>query len=147
MILKLLLPVLAGVSIVLQGTLNKNSAQQIGLASAVFLNALVFLVVSAVLWLFIKYNGVNFFGAAKSLADLKWWQYLPGILGFVIVLSTPLAIHYLGANLTFAVIICTQLAVSLLWDVAVTRTAPSITSLAGLTVMYAGLFILLRGSR
>ena len=148
MILKLLLPVLAGVSIVLQGTLNKNSAQSLGLASAVLLNALVLVVVSFLFWSVfraLESSPPSTFLLAKPFVNLSWWQFLPGILGFFIVLTTPLSIRYLGATLTFAIIICTQLAISMFWDSIVAKTLPTLMSVAGLVLMYVGLFVLIRG--
>lgn len=149
MTLKLLLPLLAGISIVIQGTLNKTSANQLGIASALLLNSLVLLAISIGFWLLMKYSVLSGWGGMTSLSfsDLKWWQYLPGILGFVIILSTPLAIQHLGANLTFALIICTQLIISLLWDSLEQRAWPNLVSWVGVGVMAAGVLILLMGKR
>lgn len=149
MIFKFIFPVLAGVSIVLQGTLNRQIAGQIGLVSAVFLNALVFLVFSGILWLLVRYeliSGIPIL-SAKPLMGLSWWDVLPGLFGFLIVFSTPLAISFLGANLTFAMIICTQLAVSILWDSISNRQAPSVSTLVGVGVMLIGLAILSLGRK
>ncbi|WP_415063050.1 DMT family transporter [Bdellovibrio sp.] len=144
MIFKFLLPIVAGISIVLQGTLNRTSASQIGLVSAVFLNALVFLVFSGVFWLAMRFELIGGLTtmSAKPFIDLKWWQILPGVLGFFIVLLTPLAIEFLGANLTFAAIICTQLAVSMIWDSYMEKAPPSPLSLVGVGVMVVGLVLI-----
>lgn len=144
MIFKLILPIIAGFSIVLQGTLNRTSATQIGLVSAVFLNALVFLIFSGAFWLAIRFELVGGLStmSAKTFMDLKWWQILPGVLGFLIVLLTPLSIEFLGANLTFAVIICTQLFVSMLWDSYMEKVSPSPLSLLGVGVMVVGLILI-----
>lgn len=149
MILKLIFPILAGLCIVLQGTLNRHIATQIGLVSAVFLNACVFLLFSALLWVLVKYEVIGGIPllTARSIDGLRWWDFLPGICGFLIVFSTPLAIGYLGANLTFAVIICTQLAVSLIWDSVANKQAPSISAVAGVVVMLVGLIILSSGRK
>lgn len=147
MIFKFIFPILAGISIVLQGTLNRHIATQIGLVSAVFLNALIFLIFSGILWLLVRYELVGSipFLSARSIEGLKWWDLLPGIFGFLIVFSTPLAISFLGANLTFAVIICTQLAVSVAWDSVVNKQVPPISTAVGVTVMLVGLLILSSG--
>ncbi len=149
MTLKLLLPLLAGISIVIQGTLNKTSANQLGIASALLLNSLILLVIAIGFWLLMKYSVLSGFGETSSLhfSDLKWWQYLPGILGFVIILSTPLAIQHLGANLTFALIICTQLIISLLWDSLAQKAWPNLISWLGIAVMVSGVLILLAGKK
>lgn len=149
MVLNFFLPILAGCSIVLQGVLNRNSAAHIGLVSAIFLNALVFFVLSGVLWLAFKYEYLPEIASlsAKSISDLQWWQFLPGICGFVIVLCTPLAINFLGANLTFAAIITTQLFFSMLWDSLSNKTLPTMSNLTGVVVMLVGLVILISGKR
>ncbi|WP_374074675.1 DMT family transporter [Bdellovibrio bacteriovorus] len=149
MTIKFLLPILAGFSIVLQGTLNRNSASQIGLVSAIFLNAMILLVFSGALWFLMKYEmiGGGATLSAKPFAGIEWWQFLPGICGFLIVFSTPLAIESLGANLTFAAIICTQLAVSMLWDCYTQKSLPSPMSLLGVGVMFVGLVLLMVGRK
>ncbi|MDD3022258.1 MAG: DMT family transporter [Alphaproteobacteria bacterium] len=149
MIFKFIFPILAGISIVLQGTLNRHLATQIGLVSAVFLNALIFLIFSAILWLLVRYElvgGIHLL-TARSIEGLKWWDFLPGIFGFLIVFSTPVAITFLGANLTFAVIICTQLAVSVAWDSLVNKQIPPMSTVLGVIVMLVGLVILSSGRK
>lgn len=147
--IKFVFPVLAGASIVLQGALNRNSTNHLGLVSVVFLNALVFLCLSSIVWLLFKYNiiGNGFISAEHSFADLRWWQFLPGIFGFLIVFTTPLAIQYWGANSAFAIIICTQLVISLIWDSCVQRKMPAIFSLLGIIVMMGGLGLLILGNK
>lgn len=149
MILKFFLPIIVGVSIVLQGTLNRNSATHIGLASAVFLNAVVFLFFSAGFWALIKFNIIsgNAIASINPFTDFHWWQILPGCFGFLIVFLVPLAIEYLGANLTFAAIICTQLLVSMIWDFWAHKTTPTLMSLVGVAIMIAGLAVLMLGKK
>lgn len=149
MTLKLLLPLLAGLSIVIQGTLNKTSANQLGIATALLLNSLILLIIAIGFWLLMKYSVLSGWGntASLSFSELKWWQYLPGILGFVIILTTPLAIQHLGANLTFALIICTQLIISLLWDSLAQKSWPSFSSWMGIAIMMVGVLVLLSGKR
>lgn len=145
MILKFIFPILAGISIVLQGTLNRQVAAQIGLVSAVVLNAVVFLVFSVLLWVLVKYNFISGLPGqgANAWGELNWWALLPGIFGFIIVFSTPIAIHYLGANLAFSMVICTQLGASLIWDSVAKKTFPSLMTSAGVLVMLLGVLILI----
>lgn len=147
--IKFLLPIVAGLSIVLQGTLNRHSSNYIGLPSVILLNAMIFLFFSAGFWALYKFSGTggntDVFG--NPFSNFQWWQILPGFFGFLIVFSTPLSIKYLGANSTFAVIICTQLIVSMVWDSYMQKVAPTIMSLVGVAVMVAGLFVLIMGKR
>ncbi|WII73298.1 DMT family transporter [Bdellovibrio sp. 22V] len=149
MVIKFFLPIVAGLSIVLQGTLNRNSATQIGLVSAILLNAGILLVLAGALWLLMKFQIISGTPAlsAKPFMDLRWWQLLPGLCGFLIVFATPMAIENFGANLTFSVIICTQLLVSLFWDSYAQKTPPSWMSLVGVAVMCVGLFILMSSKK
>ncbi|MGZ3774108.1 MAG: DMT family transporter [Pseudobdellovibrionaceae bacterium] len=143
---KFLLPVVAGLSIVLQGALNRNSSANSDLSSVVFVNAIVFLVFSVVVLALIKFNFIN--GTATPLnpfSNFQWWHVFPGFFGFLIVFSTPLAIEFLGANVTFAVIICTQLVVSMIWDSYVEKRTPTAMSLVGVSVMIVGLAVLMLG--
>lgn len=147
--IKFFFPIIAGISIVLQGALNRNSTTHMGLASAVFLNALVFLFFSGIVWGLFKWNLIsgNSQASVDSLADFQWWYILPGIFGCLIVFSTPLAIEYLGANSAFAIIICTQLLASLAWDFIFEKTTPTVLSLTGTLLMIVGLFVLLAGKK
>lgn len=149
MTFKFLLPVVVGMSIVLQGALNRNSLTYMSLASVVFLNAIIFLFFSAAFWILTKFNVFSGYpNTSMSLfANFHWWQVLPGCFGFLIVLSTPLAIKYLGANLAFAVIICTQLIVSMTWDSLTQKIVPTVTSLMGISIMIAGLAVLILGRK
>lgn len=149
MTFKFLLPVVVGMSIVLQGSLNRNALAYMSLASVVFLNAIIFLFFSAAFWILTKFNVFSGYpNTSMSLIEnFHWWQILPGCFGFLIVLSTPLAIKYLGANLTFAVIICTQLVVSMIWDSLTQKIVPTVTSLMGISVMIAGLAVLIWGRK
>lgn len=149
MILKFIFPVLAGLSIVLQGTLNRQVSAQIGLASTVFINGLVFLFFTGAIWFLIRYgfiSGGSLF-VAKPIETLGWLEILPGIFGCFIVYMTPLSITYLGPNLTFSIIICTQLAVSVLWESIEQKSVPNLATFAGVVVMLLGVFILLNGRK
>ncbi|MGZ3771043.1 MAG: DMT family transporter [Bdellovibrio sp.] len=149
MIFKYLLPVIVGLSIVFQGTLNRTSTGYIGLASAVLLNAIIFLVFATAYWLIGRFNflSTSDMASINFASNFQWWQMLPGFLGFLIVFCTPIAIGYFGANLTYAIIICTQLLASMLWDSVLQKTLPSTMSLFGVVIMGVGLGFLLVGKR
>lgn len=143
---KYLIPILAGFSIVFQATLNRSSASQIGLVTAIFVNAAVFMIVATVYWLAMRAQWIN--GSevlsAHKINQLQWWQIIPGILGFFIVICTPLSIQYFGAASTFSIIVCTQMVLSLIWDSFQTKTVPSALSLLAIGFIIVGVFILLK---
>lgn len=145
MLFKFFLPVVVGMSIVLQGTLNRSSTFHLSLASMILLNSTVFFILSAGFWLLTKVNVLSGGNLPSDPSNLQWWQFLPGIFGFVIVLCTPLAIKHLGANITFAIVICTQLFVSMVWDAMMSKHVPSTMSLAGVFIMIVGLGVLISG--
>lgn len=143
---KYFIPVIAGLSIVFQATLNRSSAEQIGLVSAIFINAAVFMIIAGVYWFGVRMNLLPTTETllAKELVHLQWWQFVPGVLGFFIVICTPMAIQFFGAANTFATIICTQLLVSTLWDSWQKKTMPSLHSVFALILILVGVFILLK---
>ena len=142
------LPVITGISIVLQGGLNRASASHIGLLSAVLLNAVLFMVLAGVLWTLARMGALPLVGemGAGPFKDMSLWQLWPGVFGFLIVLLTPWAIMHLGAGLTFALIIATQLIVSLIWDSLQTQAWPSATSWLGVVLVLSGAVLLLRSA-
>lgn len=147
--LYLVIPIVAGICIVLQGGLNRLSAGQFGLLSAVLVNALVFVVFSLGLWVGAR-NGwlpVPESLGANSIRDLRWWQYLPGLFGFLIVLLIPLSIGHLGAGLTFSLVIATQLVASFAWDSYRHQLWPPLAAWVGLGLILAGSIILIRVSQ
>lgn len=143
---KYLIPLLAGFSIVFQATLNRNSASQIGLVTAIFVNAAVFMVIATVYWLAMRAQWIqgNAILSAKEIELLHWWQVIPGILGFLIVICTPMSIQFFGAATTFSIIVCTQLVLSLIWDSVQSKTFPSVVSLFAMSLIIIGVFILLK---
>ena len=142
------MPIVTGFSIVLQGGLNRASASHIGLLSAVLLNAVIFVMFAGLLWFLARMGVLPLVGemGAGSFKGLSLWQIWPGIFGFLIVLLTPWAIMHLGAGLTFALIIATQLLVSLAWDCLQNQAWPPISSWVGIALVLAGAVILLRSS-
>ena len=143
---KYLIPILAGFSIVFQATLNRNSASQFGLVSAIFVNAVVFMILATIYWFAIRLQWIN--GSeilsAQKIDNLQWWQIIPGILGFLIVICTPMSIQFFGAAATFSIIVCTQMVLSLIWDSVQTKTVPSPISILAMSLIIIGVFILLK---
>ena len=116
-------PVIVGLAVVLQGGFNRQVSQQWGLATTVFVNGIVFLVVSLILWGAMKLRpGVlprEFLPPADGGAVAAWRVILPGVFGVVIVTGLPWAIARLGALGAILILLVTQLVVSMIWDAAV----------------------------
>ncbi len=141
----LFVPVAVGLAVVLQGGLNRQVSAQWGLAAAIFVNALVFLIASAgLLWLARARPELvpEIFRLPEGpLASISWWQWqglLPGLFGLVIVAGLPWAIVRLGALQSLLLVLGAQLLGGLLWDhwvegirVTPTRLLGSLIALAG----------------
>ncbi len=108
-----------GAAVVLQNTLNRETAYSWGLTKAVTLNAIIFVVLAGALWLW-----ANFFPDSlpeiyrlKSATSLpSKWFFLPGIFGFLLVTLSPYCISQIGAAAFFLFLVCSQMIVSFLWD-------------------------------
>lgn len=126
------LPALLGVVVVFQAGLNRKISAQWGLASAVFLNALVFTIIAGVVWL--KQNGKD----QIDLKNISWWYVIPGIFGYMLVVGGPWAISRWGAVHTFILIISAQLLTSLIWDTQIEGLSVSPLRIAGIALAWIG---------
>lgn len=113
-----LLPAFLGLSVVIQGILNRKIGGAWGLSSAVFLNATIFFMASAGLLLVSKLGSGNlpelFRWQNLDLEKSKWWFLLPGLCGFFLVLGIPWSLEQIGLSKTFIVLIVSQVFFSLL---------------------------------
>lgn len=128
-----------GLTVIVQGTLNRQIAESWGLSAAVLLNASIFFITSLGLLLLAKFGGelVPEFLKIKSAQDFKWWYALPGLCGFLLVLGLPWGIRELGASKTFVLLVSSQIVLGLIWDTFVYNAHPGLTKMCG-----AGLAIL-----
>ncbi|MBI4403226.1 MAG: DMT family transporter [Deltaproteobacteria bacterium] len=118
----LMIPLFLGICIVLQGALNREIARNWGLAGAVFLNNLVFLMLGLVLFLTVRKVPNIFpdvFRDRGAFGMVYWWYLLPGILGFAIVTGAPWAMSRIGAFHFVVLVIAAQMVAGLAWDATV----------------------------
>lgn len=116
----LIIPILLGFTVVAQGVLNRHIGTEWGLSSAVFLNALVFMIVSFALVIVAKifpeimpeYLRIQ----QIDLDKMKWWFLIPGLCGFFLVLGIPWSIQMAGPSKTFLVLIASQIVLGLLYE-------------------------------
>ena len=113
-------PVVVGLAVVLQGGFNRQVSTQWGLATTVFVNGIVFLVVSLLLWGAMKVRPEllprEFLPPETGGAVAAWRVILPGVFGVIIVTGLPWAIARMGALGAVLILLVTQLAVSMVWD-------------------------------
>lgn len=119
-----IVPLAVGAAGIIQGGLNKNMSQNMGLTMALFIgNCLVVL-----------YSIFLYFLAAKSpesVSELfklkatsfgfKWWYVLPSICGFIIITGIPFGISKMGAVKVTVLIVAGQMLTSIFWDMMVEK--------------------------
>ncbi len=130
----LLIPGFLGVAAVLQGGLNRQIAAQVGLPSAVLINASVLLLLSSALWILACRSPATlpaFMQLAGHPALFRAWWLLPGLLGLALVLGIPYAIPRLGAFPVFLGILVGQMITSLAWDAVLEGRPLTATKLCG----------------
>ena len=138
-------PVVVGLAVVLQGGFNRQVSTQWGLATTVFVNGIVFLVVSLILWGAMKLRPEmlprEFLPAASPGSVAAWRVILPGIFGVVIVTGLPWAIARMGALGAILILLVTQLAVSMVWDLVVEDVPVQPMRVIGAVLALAGAWL------
>lgn len=131
----ILLSLLIGAMGVLQNTLNTKISLSIGVARAMLVNGVVLCACSVAFFVAIRFvpaEGLpELFRPVASPRPLRAWDALPGIFGFLIIVSCPWVIERLGATRVFIAIIAAQLVVSMLWDWGVDGVPPTAWRAAG----------------
>ena len=118
----LLIPLAVGAMTVLQGTLNRQMSESMGLGSAIFLNSVVVVALGSAFYALVRAQPgwlPTIFAGAPDVSKVAWWMLVPGIFGFCIIAGIPWAISRVGAARVFVGIVVAQLVVSLLWDALV----------------------------
>lgn len=114
-----LLPFVIGMVTVLQSTLNKKISMSEGVASAVFINSTLILIISFVFFLLQKNSIISLPEGLRSeslFAFKKWWVIVPALCGFTIVMGFPLSLTRLEVAQVFVLAIAGQCVAGLLWD-------------------------------
>jgi len=115
-----ILPLILGGAIVIQARLNKTIAETNGLSTAGMING-VLVAVFAVAVFVLSYCYPAYFPEIIPFQKNKgqsfqWWYFLPGIIGFSLVMIIPLVIMGMGTLPVFLGIIAGQIIVSIFWD-------------------------------
>lgn len=115
----LILPLILGVTVVMQGTLNRQIGLNHGLATALLINSIVFLVLNVVVYVLAKYTPSifpEFIQVRDSDAPYNWKYMVPGFCGFLLVLGLPWAIDNIGAAKALLLLIISQIIAGFVWD-------------------------------
>lgn len=137
-----LLALLIGVAIALQGTVNGALAERIGLPAAVFVNALITLLGAAAWWLWAGRPAVW-----ARRADVPAYLWLGGLFGLVIIGGAAYAFPRLGAGATLALVVLAQLVAAVALDRAgwTGRELPlTATRIAGVAMLIVGAWLVVR---
>ena len=125
---------LLGALAVLQATINRHIALQWGIAPTVALNAAVIGVVAALFYAAVRVGSVGnefVLHPGASLAQMKWWWVVPGLIGFALVAGLPYAVDKIGALRVFVGVVAAQMITSLVWDAAFEKTPATLVRVLG----------------
>lgn len=127
----------------MQGLLNRQFSLTYGLATASFVNAIVFALFALLLFAVAKFFPHSFqeFIPPKGSYQLNFWHLIPGLCGFAIVVLTPWCIHYLGAAQVFILIVSSQILFSVLWDMGFNGINFSMMKFIGIGLVLVGAFL------
>jgi len=106
-----LLALVVGVSIAVQGAINGALTGKIGLPATIFVNAAITCLGALLWWL-----GAGRPALFARRADVPPWLWLGGVFGLVIIGGAAYAFPRLGAGATLALIVVAQLVVGLALD-------------------------------
>ncbi len=102
--------ILAGVFLALQGIVNSHTGAFVGTWHAVMINQLGGFVLAAVIWM--SRGG----GGWRQLHEVKKLYWFGGAFAAIIVFSNITAMHHIGATLTIAALLISQLCMTFLID-------------------------------
>ncbi|MEY3013152.1 MAG: hypothetical protein RIT45_1887 [Pseudomonadota bacterium] len=136
----LLLTLLIGVSIVVQGGVNARLAQQANLWLLLTVGNVVCTIGSTIAWLVVRKGGP----IGEELARVPWAVWAPSIAGFVIISGMPMAIQRIGVFRAVILVIAVQILAGLVWDKVVSDQAITATRLAGAALVFGGGLLVMR---
>lgn len=141
-------PILLGLAVVVQSTLNHQFSQQIGLIGAVVINAVVLLTVSTLVLLAVYFQPQWFpaFWTIKR-GPMSLWMWVPGFCGFMMVLGIPWSIQQIGATSTLVLLICSQLLFGAIYDVLVLKLSFTMLKFIGCVLALAGALVLISAKK
>lgn len=122
MSLYLLIPLFIGAVAVLQGTLNREMANIMGLGSAILVNSILVLFLGGGIYALARFRPEwvpELFRGELVWDKMTWWMVLPAIFGFCIIAGIPWAMSKLGASKVVVAMVVAQIVVSMLWDLLV----------------------------
>ncbi len=131
----MLIPIVIGCVGILQGTINRQVANHIGVAQATLLSNFFTVGICLVFYFIVKTTPSlvpDFFQVKAPITTFKWWFIFPPIFGFCIVAGMPFAFAKLGAVKVTVLLIAAQMATSVVWDIFIEDIGINLMKLAGI---------------
>lgn len=137
-----LLCVLAGCAMAVQGGLNRRIADLWGASPTILLNGLS-LCVAATLTIWLASRSDTAFASLigpkpGALTRPLWWYVVPGLLGFFMLMVMPGAIAKIGLTQAFLLLLAGQLFAALVWDRWIGGMSISLSRIAGVSLVFVG---------
>ena len=139
-----LLPIAVGVAVVVQAGVNRQIADQWGLAATATVNSVVVLVLALAVFAVARLRPESvpeifrMPGMGFETQIPAWRLILPGVLGLVVVIGLPWSFDRLGALQVILTVLVAQLGASLLWDALVEGIAAHPLRLVGTVIALGG---------
>lgn len=136
-----LLPLFLGSMAVLQTGINRQAATTWGLAYAAFFSNLMTIALCLGLYLVALRSPQllpELFRARPESVSLRWWHFLPGVCGFLLVSLAPYGMANLGATRFFIGFIASQIIFSVVWDQFALGISLNPWRLFGILLTFAG---------
>ncbi|MCB9062775.1 MAG: DMT family transporter [Halobacteriovoraceae bacterium] len=148
--LSFLLPVFIGIIGMLQGGLNRQISNYVGVAQATLISSVVSTLFCFVFFVYVQRNPQffpSFFHIKSGIFTYKWWFVLPALFGFLIVAGFPYTLAKVGAvNLTIG-LIASQAIVSVIWDIFVEGIPINTPKIIGILLSLSGIALTSLSSR
>lgn len=141
----IIIPLMLGLVSIMQGILNKQMAQSVGLTHTAILTGIMTLVMAIIFYFAVKVAPQNFseiFHIKRPLTYFKWWYWLPGTLGFLFVTGLPFAFGKFGAAKVTILLVAAQMITSVGWDILVEKIPLVAGKAIGLLLAFASVLVI-----
>jgi transporter family-2 protein len=133
--LSILIPIILGIVGILQGTINRQVANYIGVAQATLITNMATVIICTLFYFYAKNYAEtlpSIFQIKAPFSTYKWWFIFPPIFGFLIVAGMPFAFSKLGAVKVTVLLIAAQMLTSVLWDMFVEGLELNLLKISGI---------------
>lgn len=135
----ILLPILLGCVGILQGAVNGQISNTIGVAQTTLITNIGTVAICLVFYFMVKSYAhlfPEYFQIKAPLATYKWWYIFPPLFGFLIIAGMPFAIAKLGAVKVTVGLIAAQMITSVVWDMMVQDIGLNLMKVIGIVFAF-----------